>query len=436
MSIKHLLSILCLFFVPFNIGITQSCSPGDPSGLPGGGVTPPGIGWPFPVLNSYDPNDIVPPATVGEQGWVRRDQELPFMLRCENHPDSATAPVQEAWIYLPFHANVDVAGFQFGDIGFGDFFISVPEGLQSFSRTVNASASLGVKVVIEAGIESAQNRAYWHFQSLDPATNLPPADPFVGFLPVNDSITHRGEAFAHFSIRPKASTQTFDLLKTQASIIFDENPPIATPVLTNTIDADHPVSQILTPFSAPDNSHLRVKWSGTDKGCGLANYTIFVSTDSTAFVPWQVLTGATEALLPAVLGHHYRFVSVARDSVGNVEPVKAPTEVVFTPDLVGIFTPQTRGKAPFILFQNQPNPFGEFTIIDYELFEAGKVDLTVHNMLGVQVRRLFSGQQTLGRYRVNWDAADGVALSQGMYVIRLQVNGYSLEKKAILINGD
>lgn len=377
------LLVIALFCFSQTIFFAQnSCSPGDPNGDPGGGVPPPGTGWDFPVVQSYDPNDIVPPEAVGTEGWVRRDVLLPFMLRCENHPDSATAPVQEAWFYLPFHPNVDASRFQFGDIGFGDFYISVPPGLQSYSSVVDASATLGVKVQITAGIQASPHRAYWHFVSLDPATNQPVTDPFLGFLPVNDTITHKGEGFAHFSLTPKPTTQTGDIIETQASIIFDQNLPIATPTLVNTIDADHPVSRIDTSFSAPDNRHLRVKWSGTDVGCGIANYTIFVSVNDSTFVPWRVLTDSMEALLPAVIGNHYRFISVARDSVGNVEPVGAPVEVTFTEDLIITDVKEPPLSVAGLQVQVYPNPNSGSFFVEILGLEGQPVTLRLLDVIG------------------------------------------------------
>ena len=253
--------------------------------------------------------------------------------------------------------------------------------------------SLGVKVKVDAGIDWEQNRAYWHFVSLDPSNNQPVTDPFLGFLPVNDTITHRGEGFAHFSLQPRPTTQTFDVLETQASIIFDQNPAIATPVIFNTIDANYPVSQIDTSFSAPDGSHLRVTWSGTDVGCGVANYTIFVSVNDSSFVPWQVLTSATDALLPAELGNQYRFISVARDSVGNVEPAGAPVEVTFTEDLItGLEEPPL--SIAGLQIKVYPNPNSGSFSVEIRALEGQHVTLRLIDLMG----RVLAIQKFEGRW--------------------------------------
>ncbi|MBL0174668.1 MAG: S8 family peptidase [Ignavibacteria bacterium] len=75
------------------------------------------------------------------------------------------------------------------------------------------------------------------------------------------------------------------------------------------------------------------------------------------------------------------------------------------------------GDARLQLRQNRPNPFNASTVIDYELIEAGPVELTVCDLLGRRVATLVSASPGPGSYRAVFDAG---ALPTGMYVAILQ----------------
>lgn len=76
----------------------------------------------------------------------------------------------------------------------------------------------------------------------------------------------------------------------------------------------------------------------------------------------------------------------------------------------------------FSLEQNYPNPFNPQTTIRYQLSNLAHVKLTIHNVLGQQVRELVNKQQAGGSYRVLWDGRShtGVPVASGMYFYRLR----------------
>ncbi len=85
----------------------------------------------------------------------------------------------------------------------------------------------------------------------------------------------------------------------------------------------------------------------------------------------------------------------------------------------------------YTLYDNYPNPFNPTTTLDYQLPEAGNVQLTVYNSLGQKVRTLVFGNQPAGYYSVTFDATD---LVSGVYYYSLQVeNKFNQVKKMILI---
>ena len=70
-----------------------------------------------------------------------------------------------------------------------------------------------------------------------------------------------------------------------------------------------------------------------------------------------------------------------------------------------------------------PNPFRQSVTLEYEIRKKSRVELKIFNNFGAEIHRLFSGVQTSGSYRVEWDGkhAGGTARSGGIYYYQLQV---------------
>ena len=92
------------------------------------------------------------------------------------------------------------------------------------------------------------------------------------------------------------------------------------------------------------------------------------------------------------------------------------------------------------LQQNYPNPFNPTTTIEYDLgFIDGpfqKVNITVYDILGRNIKTLINEEQSIGRYRVRWDGKDqnGVPVSSGIYFVNLLTDiGRSQTKKVMLM---
>lgn len=79
----------------------------------------------------------------------------------------------------------------------------------------------------------------------------------------------------------------------------------------------------------------------------------------------------------------------------------------------------------YLLTQNFPNPFNPSTSIKFQVPGSCFVTLKLYNMLGEEVRTLFSGQVMRGNYTVVWDGTNemGNRLSSGTYIYRLTAAG-------------
>jgi hypothetical protein len=78
--------------------------------------------------------------------------------------------------------------------------------------------------------------------------------------------------------------------------------------------------------------------------------------------------------------------------------------------------------ARFELMQNYPNPFNSSTSIRYVLARRTRLEVTVYNVLGHMVKRLFSGEQQRGTHILKWDGRDdrGKDVGSGIYFYRLK----------------
>ena len=103
----------------------------------------------------------------------------------------------------------------------------------------------------------------------------------------------------------------------------------------------------MQPASAGD-TNLVLSWAGTDNGPGIASYDVYVSTNGGAWGEWLAGTTNVSAVLPSDLANVYSFFSLARDSVGNQQPVPAVSDLTLSVLTVsvsgGLAGPGLRGR--------------------------------------------------------------------------------------------
>lgn len=291
------------------------------------------------AISSWDPNEIIGPDGVPDKSWVSINDRLPYTVTFENDK-SASAPAKYVKVVVPVHEKMNAASFQLGSFGFNSLTFTVPPAAASYYQRLDCRDSLGLYVDVIAGYDVVNNNVFWEFQSIDPVTFLPPADPLKGFLLLQDSsnLTY-GHGFVNFSIKPVSSAQTLDSILARADIVFDSNDTIPTNIEKNTIDALPPTSQM---GSLPTNSTnpLTLNWSGTDdiNGCGVHFYTLYISDDGVNFSVLKDRMIRTDTILSLTPNIRYYFFVLATDSVGNRETLR-PGEIKST--FIGVALPVT-----------------------------------------------------------------------------------------------
>jgi hypothetical protein len=82
------------------------------------------------------------------------------------------------------------------------------------------------------------------------------------------------------------------------------------------------------------------------------------------------------------------------------------------------------------LFQNYPNPFNAQTLIEFATAYAGRVKLSVYDVLGRKVTDLVNRPLPSGVHRVSWESGN---LATGVYLYKLETKDATLIRKMILL---
>jgi hypothetical protein len=93
-------------------------------------------------------------------------------------------------------------------------------------------------------------------------------------------------------------------------------------------------------------------------------------------------------------------------------------------------TKETSLPQRFFVNQNYPNPFNPSTTISYGIPRAAFVTVKIINVLGQEVKTVFSGYQSVGVYTFSFNASD---LSSGVYLYRIQAGSSVDIKRMVLV---
>jgi RHS repeat-associated protein len=327
-----------------------------------------------PIFVSRDPNDIIGPGGIGTDRWLTPDPILPYTIRFENVA-TATAPAVLVNITHTLDSDLDLNTFELGDFGFGSTTITVPDGLQNYTTRLDLRDTIGDFVDFTATLNTTTRLVTWKIITIDPLTGEPAEGVTDGFLPPNNA-NRDGEGFVNYRIKAKSDTPNGASLDAQASIVFDTNAPIVTPVWSNKIDTALPTSQV-TALPANSNPNFNVAWTGADNGSGVAKYDIYVSDNGGNFTIWKQGITETSATYTGELNHVYRFYSVATDGVGFQEsaPNQADTSTTVVvvnnlPTVANLIADQTTTENKDFSFTFDVNTFKDIDTGDSLTYAA------------------------------------------------------------------
>jgi len=102
---------------------------------------------------------------------------------------------------------------------------------------------------------------------------------------------------------------------------------------------------------------------------------------------------------------------------------------------IEIQNPNNQIPDSYALYQNFPNPFNSKTTIQYQIPMAELVKISIHDIIGREIRLLVHEVKQPGYYHAEWDGRDeeGTMMSSGMYLISLHSGDYVEFRKMYFI---
>ena len=284
----------------------------------------------IPVLRSGDPNEIEGPIGYDSVRWVSINDILNYTIRFENDPKIATAAAQIVDVRFDFPNKLWMKDFGIGSYCFSNLAVAVNKPSNAYQNRVDLKDSLGIYVDIIAGLDVVKKQGFWNFSTLDAETGTAPWEPDRGLLPVNDSLTHVGEGFVTFQLKPHTDVKTGDSISIMAKIVFDQNDTIPTNRWCNLIDAGNPESKVSAEIhpTLPNVYNLTFTAQDDEKGSGVKHLLLYLANHNGIYEEIDTVSVDTVLAFPIETGKQYKLYSLAVDNTGNREPAKENPDVI------------------------------------------------------------------------------------------------------------
>ena len=190
-------------------------------------------------------------------------------------------------------------------------------------------------------------------------------------------------------------------------VTFDHQLPVQLASLT-ALPGDNEVTLNWSTASEINNDHFEIDRDGAKIGDVPA-------TNNGAGSPYTY-TDHT-----AVNGTEYTYALVAVDIAGTRQELG---QINATPSNSDVTI------SSYALHQNYPNPFNPETSIAFDLVQDGMAKLAIYNVIGQKVATLVDGHVSAGRHTAVFNGSN---LPSGVYLFKLEANGFSDTKKLVLL---
>ena len=288
-------------------------------------------------IRSYDPNDKIGYRSPSGSTYFSADRKnFTYVINFENKA-LATAPAQEIYITDPLDLNsFDINSFKAGYVKVGNKIVQAPFDAQEHTWKIDMRPEMNLMTEVQLTLDKITGNAKWYLKAIDPMTGTLPTDPFVGFLPPNDS-DGSGQGSVSFSIDLKNNLADDASVENKASIVFDYNEAILTPTWSNKKDVVAPTSSMFDAVFVND-SIATLRWQGTDNtgGSGVYGYNLFQKKGTENFGTLLSTSSLKTIDIDLDANVDYSFYVTAVDSAGNIEIKEPLAEVTikYSPETV------------------------------------------------------------------------------------------------------
>lgn len=273
-----------------------------------------------------DPNDIFGYVSEAGSTFVKEgQQDLHYTIEFENDPEIATGSAHEIVVTDTLDVTkFDLTSYEPTHLKIGSRDVEL-DGKPNFVTTVDMRPEINAIAQVEGSYDKTKGAIRYTFSSLDPMTMEKTDHVMQGILPVNDE-QGSGIGEVSYNIRLKKAYSDGTAISNQATIVFDTNDAINTPVWTNVVDAVAPTSRVASGIVKND-SIVTLRIQSSDSRSGVWKYDVYAQLNSDG--AWEkVVENAADTLIDVRFyeGIDQGFYVCATDSAGNVEQKEAARE--------------------------------------------------------------------------------------------------------------
>ncbi len=287
-----------------------SKKPNCPPVPPNGGASNP--------INAYDPNDILGYVSPSGSHYIGLNKKkLGYTIEFENDATKATASAHIIVIKDKLDANVfDCNSIHTSKVVIGKHEVNI-DADGEFVKTIDMRPAINALAEVKLNV-SANGEVVYSITSLDPMTAESTTDLMAGILPINNE-NKDGEGYIVFDVKLKEGLADGVKIDNAASIIFDANDAISTPVWSNETDYILPVGYV-DGIKQVDANHIKIEMNGMDERSGIWKYDLYyqAGVGSSWFPLVEDLTSNSYEM-EVYDDIDYGFCVVATDMAGNKE---------------------------------------------------------------------------------------------------------------------
>ena len=287
-----------------------TAKPGCPPIPPGGGTSTP--------VAPVDPNDILGYVAQSGSHYVGVNQKkLGYTIEFENDATKATASAHEIVIKDKLDANIfDCNSIHTSKVVVGKHEVDVDiDG--EFVKTIDMRPAINALAEVKLKI-SSNGEVVYSITSLDPMTAESTTDMMAGILPINNA-NKDGEGYIVFDVKLKDGLADGTKIDNAASIIFDANDAISTPVWANETDYVMPVGYVDC-IKQLDSNHIKIEMDGIDERSGIWKYDLYYQAGiGSSWFPLIENLTSNSYEMEVYDDIDYGFCVVATDMAGNKE---------------------------------------------------------------------------------------------------------------------